>query len=155
MSRLVSSPQAVLDFSSSPHPFGERTEPARSPSARVKWGCKRFVEALSVASGLVFVTEKSHTLPRSRGRWNLDLSRAGVINPRNACGDDANVSPMSVLAVNPPAAMILIHPSRPASAQKSTFFSARLHPIGWRTQWCESLFFLLYQPLSLSCRGGL
>jgi hypothetical protein len=127
MSRLALSPQAVLDFSSSPHPFGENTEPARSAPARMKWGCKRFEEALSVTSRLVFETEKSHTLPRSRGRWNLDLSRGEVINPRNACGDDAKAIPITVLARMPPAAMMLIYPSGPASVQKSTFSSARLH----------------------------
>ncbi len=126
MSRLALSPQAVLDFSSSPHPFGENTEPARSAPARMKWGCKRFEEALSVTSRLVFVTEKPHTLPRSRGRWNLDLSRGEVINPRNACGDDAKAIPITVLARMPPAAMMLIYPSGPASVQKSTFSSARL-----------------------------
>src|SRR5271166_3114938 len=93
----------------------------------MKRGCKRFGEALVVAPGPVFVMEKSHTLPRSHGGWNLDLSRAGVINPKNACGDDPNAFPISVLADNPPAAMMLIHPSRPASVQKSTLLSARLH----------------------------
>jgi hypothetical protein len=93
-------------------------------------GCKRFGEALFVASGPAFVIEKSHTLSRSRGGWNLDPSRAGVLNPRSACGDDANAFPISVLAGNPPAAMMLIHPSRPASVQKSTLFSARLQARG-------------------------
>ena len=93
----------------------------------MKRGCKRSGEALSVASGPVFVMEKTHTLPRSLGRWNLDPSRAEAISPKNACGDDANALPISVLACNPPAAMMLIHPSRPASVQKSTLFSERLH----------------------------
>jgi hypothetical protein len=96
MSRLVSSPQAVFGFASSSHSFREETEAARSASGGMKRGCKRFGEALSVASGPAFVLEKSHTLPRSRGGWNLDLSRAGVINPKNACGDDANAFPISV-----------------------------------------------------------
>src|SRR5207249_6959191 len=56
----------------------------------------------------------------------LDPSRAEAISPKNACGDDANALPISVLACNPPAAMMLIHPSRPASVQKSTLFSERL-----------------------------
>ena len=127
MSRLVSSPQAVLGFASSSRSFREKTEAARSASGGMKRGCKRFGEALSVASGPAFVIEKSHTLPRSLGGWNLDLSRAGVINPKNACGDDANAFPISVLAGNPPTAMMLIHPARPASVQKSTLLSARLH----------------------------
>jgi hypothetical protein len=41
------------------------------------------------------------------GGGNLDLSRVGVINPKNASGDDANAFPISVLARNPPAAMML------------------------------------------------
>ncbi len=134
MSRLVSSPQAVLDFASSAHSFREKAEAARSASGGMKSGCKRFGEALSVTSGPAFVLEKPPTLPRSRGGWNLDLSRAGVINPRNACGDDANVFPISALAGNPPAAMMLIHPSRPASVQKTTFLSARLHSAGIRLE---------------------
>ena len=126
MNRLESSPQAVLGFASPSHSFREKTEAATSASGGMKRGCKRFGEALFVAPGPVFVIEKSHTLPRSRGGWNLDLSHAGVINPKNACGDDANAFPISVLADNPPAAMMLIHPSRPASVQKSTLLSARL-----------------------------
>src|SRR5205823_14014105 len=96
-------------------------------SGSIKRGCKRSGEALSVASGPVFVMEKTHTLPRSLGRWSLDPSRAEAISPKNACGDDANALPITVLACNPPAAMMLIHPSRPASVQKSTLFSERLH----------------------------
>jgi len=130
MIRIVSSALEVLDFASPSHSFREKTEAARSASGGMKRGCKRFGEALSVAPGPVFVIEKPHTLPRSRGGWNLDLSRAGGINPKNACGDDANTFPISVLAHNPPAAMMLIHPSRPASVQKSTFSSARLQ--SWR-----------------------
>ena len=38
--------------------------------------------------------------------------------------DNANAIPISVLAHNQPSAMMLIHPSRPASDQSSTFFSA-------------------------------
>ena len=41
------------------------------------------------------------------GGGNLDLSRVGVINPKNASGDDANAFPISVLARNPPSAMML------------------------------------------------
>ena len=93
----------------------------------MKRGCKRFGEALSVASSPAFVIEKSQTLPQSHGRWNLDLSRAGVINPGGACGDDEKASPIKGLRRKPPSAMMLIHPSRPASVQKSTFSSARLH----------------------------
>src|SRR5208283_3004624 len=126
MSRLVSSPRAVLGFASSSHSFREKAEAAKSASGGMKRGCKRFGEGMSVASGPAFAIEKSHTLPRSRGGWNLDPSRAGVINPKNACGDDANAFPISVLVGNPPAAMMLIHPSRPASVQKSTLLSARL-----------------------------
>jgi hypothetical protein len=90
MSRSVSSPQAVLGFTSSSHSFRQKTEATRSASGCMKRGCKRFGEALSVASSPAFVIEKSHTLPRSHGGWNLDPSRAGVINPKNACGDDAD-----------------------------------------------------------------
>ena len=50
MSRLVSSPQAVLGFASSSHSFQEKTEPARSALGRIKGGCQRLGEALSVAS---------------------------------------------------------------------------------------------------------
>src|SRR5206468_792654 len=87
--RLASSPRAILDFAPASHSFWEKTVPARSASGGIKWGCKRFGEALSDASRPVFVSEKSHTLPRSRGRWNLDPSRARVIRPRDTCGDDA------------------------------------------------------------------
>ena len=127
MSRLVSWPQAVLGFASSSHSFREKAEAARSASGGLKRGRKRFGEALSVASGPAFVIEKSHTLTRSRGRWNLDPSRAGAINPGDACGDDDKASPINGLRPKPPSAMKLLHPSRPASVQKSTFFSARLH----------------------------
>ena len=127
MSRLVSSPQAVLGFVSSSHSFREKTEAARSASQGMKRGCKRFGEALSVASGPAFVIEKSRTLPQSHGRWNLDPSRAKVINPGDACGDDDEASPINGLRRKPPSAMMLIHPSRPASVQKSTLLSARLH----------------------------
>ena len=126
MSRLVSSPQAVLGFASSSRSFREKTEAARSASGGMKGGCKRFGEALSVASSPAFVIEKYDTLPQSHGRWNLDLSRAGVINPGDACGDDDKASPINGLRLKPPSAMMLIHPSRPASVQKSTFSSARL-----------------------------
>src|SRR5205814_305238 len=71
---------------------GEDTKAARSASGSMKRGCKRSGEALSVASGPVFVMEKTHTLPRSLGRWNLDPSRAEAISPKNACGDDADSS---------------------------------------------------------------
>ena len=50
MSRLVSSPQAVLGFAAS-HSFREKTEPARSASGGMKGSCQRFGEALSVAPG--------------------------------------------------------------------------------------------------------
>src|ERR1039458_8394448 len=100
----------------------------------MKRGCKRFGEALSVASSPAFVIEKSQTLPQSHGRWNLDLSRAGVINPGDACGDDDKASPINGLGRKPPSAMMLIHPSRPASVQKSTFSSARLHRIVTHTK---------------------
>ena len=127
MSRFVSSRRAVLRFASPSEPVLGEDRTCQECRRRHEGGCKCFGEALSVASGPVFVIEKSHTLPRSRGRWNLDLSRAGVINPGNACGDDANAVPISVFAINPPAAMMLIHPSGPACVQKCTLFNARLH----------------------------
>src|SRR5205823_3606088 len=67
----------------------------------MKRGCKRSGEALSVASGPVFVMEKTHTLPRSLGRRNLDPSRAEAISPKNACGDDANALPHQCFGLQP------------------------------------------------------
>jgi hypothetical protein len=58
-------------------------------------------------------------------RRNLDPSRAGEINPGDACGDDDKASPINGLCCKPPSAMMLIYPSRPACVQKNTFFSAR------------------------------
>ena len=121
MSRLVSSPQAVLGFASSSRSFREKIEAARSASGGIKRGCKRFGEVLSVASGPAFVIEKSHTLPRSRGGWNLDLSRAGVVNPGGACGDDEKASPINGLRRKPPSAMMMTRPPTPACVQISTF----------------------------------
>jgi len=40
-------------------------------------------------------------------RWNLDPSRAGVINPGDACGDDDKASPINGLCRKPPSAMML------------------------------------------------
>jgi hypothetical protein len=57
--------------------------------------------------------------------WNLDPSCAGVINPAGACGADDKARPINGLFRKPPSAMMLIHPSGPASVQKNTFFNAR------------------------------
>jgi hypothetical protein len=69
--------------------------------------------------------KKSLTIPRLTAPWNLGPSRARVINPGDACGDDDNASPINGLRRKPPSAMMLINPSRPACVQKNTFFNAR------------------------------
>src|SRR5271157_2207846 len=69
--------------------------------------------------------KKLLTIPRLMARWNLDPSRARVINPGDAFGDDDKASPISGFRPTPPSAMMLIHPSRPACVQENTFFNAR------------------------------
>jgi hypothetical protein len=81
-----------------------------APSAAVKW---------------VPWQKKLLTIPRLTARWNLDLSRARVINPGDAYGDDGKASAINGFRPTPPSAMMLIHPSRPACVQRNTFFNAR------------------------------
>jgi hypothetical protein len=50
-----------------------------------------------------------------------------VINPRDAFGNDDKASPVNGLRHEPPSAMMLAHPSRPAFVQKNTFFNERRH----------------------------
>jgi len=86
-------------------------------------------QGLEAPVALALRGQKSSTIPRLTARWNLDLSRVGVINPGDACGDNERMSPINGLPRKPPSAMMLIYPSRPACVQKNTFFNARRHSI--------------------------
>ena len=54
--------------------------------------------------------------------WNLDLSRAGVVNLRDAYGDDDKAGTINGLRPTPPSAMRLIRPSGPACVQNKYVF---------------------------------
>jgi len=83
-----------------------------APSAEVNW---------------VRWQRKLLTIPRLTARWNLDLSRARVINPGDAYGDDDKASAINGSRPTPPSAMMLVHSSGSACVQQNTFFNARRH----------------------------
>jgi len=61
------------------------------------------------------IAEKSLSVLRFASRENLDPSRGALAKPPAACGDDNNTYIINRFDRKPPSAMMLIHPSPPAS----------------------------------------